>query len=55
MAQPGLIGSTQKQMSETLSQEYGTQFLNAVRDATKVKRNDKGIAEAKARMAGSGS
>jgi len=55
MAQPGLIGSTQKQMSETLSQEYGMQFLNAVRDATKVKRNDKGIAEAKARMAGSGS
>jgi peptidyl-prolyl cis-trans isomerase D len=55
LTQPGLIGSTQTQMQQSLSQEYGMQFLAAIRQATKVRRNDKAIAAAKNRIAGGGS
>jgi peptidyl-prolyl cis-trans isomerase D len=54
LTQPGLIGSTQTQMQQTLSQEYGMQFLTAVRQATKVRRNDQSIAATKARITGGG-
>lgn len=53
--QPTLITRTQQQMQDALSQEYGAQFLNAMRQAVGVKRNDKAIAAAKARITGSGS
>lgn len=51
---PGLVAQTQKQMQESLGQEYGLQFMNAMREAVGVKRNEKGIAETKARIAGGG-
>ena len=41
-------------MSESLSQEYGLQFLNAMRDEVGVKRNEKAIATTKARIIGGG-
>ncbi len=50
--QPQLIGRTQQEMQQSLSQEYGAQFLNAMRQAVGVKRNDKAIAAAKARILG---
>jgi peptidyl-prolyl cis-trans isomerase D len=53
--QPTLINRTQQEMQQSLSQEYGAQFLNAMRQAVGVKRNDKAIAEAKAKITGSGS
>ena len=52
--QPSLIGQTQQQMQSTLSQEYGEQFLNAMRQAIGVKRNEKAITESKTRISGSG-
>jgi len=54
VAQPGLVASTQNQMQETVTQEYGQQFMNAMREAVGVKRNEKAIAETKARIAGGG-
>ena len=53
--QPALINRTQQEMQQSLSQEYGAQFLNAMRQAVGVKRNDKAIAAAKAKITGSGS
>ena len=45
---------TQQQMQDALSQEYGAQFLNAMRQTVGVKRNEKAIAATKARISGSG-
>ena len=53
--QPSIIGQTQQQMSDPLSQEYGQQFLNAMRGMIGVKRNEKAIQAAKARISGIGS
>lgn len=53
--QPSIIGQTQQQMSDPLSQEYGQQFLNAMRGIIGVKRNEKAIQAAKARISGTGS
>ena len=55
LGQPALITRTQQQMQDALSQEYGAQFLSAMRQAVGVKRNDKAVAAAKARITGSGS
>ena len=44
LTQPTLITQTQLQMQNSLSQEYGAQFLNAMRQAVGVKRNEKAIA-----------
>ena len=55
LAAPGLIGSTQREMQEAMSQEYGLQFVAALRKAVGVKRNEKAIAATKARIAGGGS
>ena len=52
--QPSLIGQTQQQMSDPLSQEYGQQFLNAMRSAIGVKRNDKLIQATKTRLGSNG-
>jgi peptidyl-prolyl cis-trans isomerase D len=55
LAAPGLIGSTQREMQEAMSQEYGLQILSALRKAVGVKRNDTAIAATKTRIAGGGS
>ena len=52
---PSLVTQTSNQMQESLSQEYGQQFLNAMREAVGVKRNEKAIATTKARITGGGS
>ncbi len=41
-------------MQNALSQEYGAQFQNAMRQAVGVQRNDKAVAAAKARITGNG-
>jgi peptidyl-prolyl cis-trans isomerase D len=53
--QPSIIGQTQQQMSDPLSQEYGQQFLNAMRGVVGVKRNEKAIQAAKSRISSTGS
>ncbi|NUT01162.1 MAG: hypothetical protein HOP96_09320 [Sphingomonas sp.] len=53
--QPGLVAQTQREMQESLSQEYGVQFLNAMRQAVGIQRNEKAIAATKTRISGSGS
>ena len=55
LVQPGLVTSTQNQMQQTMSQEYGQEFMNAIRDGLGVKRNENAIAETKARITGGGS
>lgn len=55
MSQPGLIGRTQLEMQQALTQEYGLQFLAAVRKQVGVRRNDKSVAATKARITGGGS
>jgi peptidyl-prolyl cis-trans isomerase D len=55
LTQPTLITQTQQQMQNSLSQEYGAQFLNAMRQAVGVKRNEKAIADSRTRITGSGS
>ena len=55
LTQPTLITQTQQQMQNSLSQEYGAQLLNAMRQAVGVKRNEKAIADSKTRITGSGS
>jgi peptidyl-prolyl cis-trans isomerase D len=52
---PALVTQTQGQMQETLSQEYGLQFMGAMRQTVGVRRNEKAIADAKARITGGGS
>jgi peptidyl-prolyl cis-trans isomerase D len=54
LTRPTLITQTQQQMQNSLSQEYGAQFMNAMRQAVGVKRNDKAIADTKTRITGSG-
>lgn len=55
LAAPSLVTQTQNQMQQALSQEYGLQFLNAMRQAVGVKRNEKAIIDTKARITGGGS
>lgn len=52
--QPSLIGQTQQQMQQALSQEYGQQFLNAMRQAVGVDQNENAVQATKARISGSG-
>ena len=55
IAAPGLVTQTRNQMQETLAQEYGQQFMNAMRGVVGVTRNEKAIATTKARITGGGS
>ena len=55
IAAPGLVTQTRNQMQETLAQEYGQQFMNAMRSVVGVTRNEKAIAATKARITGGGS
>jgi peptidyl-prolyl cis-trans isomerase D len=52
--QPQLISRTQQEMQQSLSQEYGAQFANAMRQVVGVKRNEKTIAATKSRIIGGG-
>ena len=52
--QPGLITSTQQQLQQALSEEYARQFLQSVRNAVDVRRNEDRIARAKQRIASGG-
>ena len=54
LTRPTLITQTQQGMQNSLSQEYGAQFLNAMRQTVGVKRNEKAIASTKQRITGSG-
>jgi peptidyl-prolyl cis-trans isomerase D len=55
LTQPELIGQMQQQMQQGISQEYGLQFLNAIRQAVGVEKNEAAIAAAKRTMIGGGS
>ena len=55
IAAPGLVTQTRNQMQETLAQEYGQQFMSAMRGAVGVTRNETAIAATKARITGGGS
>ena len=52
--QPQLVNRTQQEMQQSLSQEYGLQFSNAMRQAVGVKRNEKAIAATKTRILSGG-
>ena len=51
--QPQLIARTQQEMQQSLSQEYGAQLMNAMRQTVGVKRDDTAIATSKAKITGS--
>ena len=51
---PGLIGTTQRQMQDALSQEYAAQFMSALRQSAGARRNDKAIAATKTRITSAG-
>lgn len=53
--QPNLVSQTQTEIQQALSQEYGLQFITALRNAVGIKRNDKAIATARTRITGGGS
>ncbi|MES2120812.1 MAG: SurA N-terminal domain-containing protein [Pseudomonadota bacterium] len=54
VAQPALINQMQTDLVQPLQQEFAQQFVAAMRNELKVKRNDKAIAALKARLASSG-
>ena len=55
LLQPGLISRMQNELQDPVAQDYAQQFLAAVRQEMKVKRNDSAIAAMKARLASGGS
>lgn len=54
LLQPALIGQMQRQMQQTISEDYAREFMNAMRSGLKVKRNDTAIQAEKARITSSG-
>jgi peptidyl-prolyl cis-trans isomerase D len=54
ITQPGLIGNLQSELQDPSAQEYARQFVEAVRRAVGVKRNESAIAAAKRRITGGG-
>jgi peptidyl-prolyl cis-trans isomerase D len=54
LSQPGIISSIQREFEEPVSQEYGQQFVNAMRKEVGVRRNDSAIAETRKRLTASG-
>jgi peptidyl-prolyl cis-trans isomerase D len=53
LLQPGLISQMQSELQQATSQDYARQFLTAVREQLKVRRNESAIASAKERLSGS--
>ena len=54
MAQPALIGQMQNELQQSISQDYGQEFLAAMRKELDVKRNDAAIQSFRSRMVNSG-
>jgi peptidyl-prolyl cis-trans isomerase D len=54
LSQPGIISTVQRQFEEPVSQEYGQQFVNAMRKEVGVRRNDSAIADTRKRLTASG-
>ncbi len=54
MLQPALIGRVQGDLASAVSQDYGQQFLSALRSEAKVQRNESAIAATKSRIASGG-
>lgn len=54
LSQPGLITTVQREFQEPLSQEYGQQFVNAMRKEVGIRRNDSAIAATRQRLTASG-
>jgi peptidyl-prolyl cis-trans isomerase D len=50
LSQPALIGRVQNDFQSALADEYTRQFLNAVRQAAGVKRNEEAIAATRKRI-----
>jgi peptidyl-prolyl cis-trans isomerase D len=55
MLQPTLITRMQSELQQAVAEDYGRQFIAAVRADVKVKRNDSAIQALKARLVSSGS
>jgi peptidyl-prolyl cis-trans isomerase D len=53
LTQPALIGRVQNEFQDAVADEYGRQFLTAVRETVGVRRNEKAIATTKKRISGS--
>ena len=53
LSQPGIISTVQREFQEPLSQEYGQQFVNAMRKEVGIRRNDTAIAESRKRLTSS--
>ncbi|HEY6047754.1 MAG TPA: peptidyl-prolyl cis-trans isomerase [Sphingomicrobium sp.] len=54
MLQPALIGRTQTELQDAVSQDYAQEFLAAIRQQMKAKRNETAIQALKVRMQSSG-
>ena len=54
MLQPSLIARMQSELRDSTAEDYARQFLTAMRDGLKVKRNDAEIRALKARMVSAG-
>lgn len=52
--QPGLVAQVQRSFQQTAAQELGEQFVAAVRNDVGIKRNEKAIAAARARLTSTG-
>lgn len=54
LLQPNLISRMQTELQQALAQDYGSQFISAVRAAMKVRRNEEAIAAQKQRILAGG-
>ncbi|MFL6830057.1 MAG: peptidyl-prolyl cis-trans isomerase, partial [Sphingomicrobium sp.] len=52
--EPGLIGRMQNELQQAAAQDYASQFLSAIREEMKVRRNESAIAADKQRIVSSG-
>jgi peptidyl-prolyl cis-trans isomerase D len=50
LSQPGLISSVQREFQDALSEEYGQQFVNAMRKEVGIRRHDSAIAQSRQRL-----
>jgi peptidyl-prolyl cis-trans isomerase D len=55
LLQPALISQMQSELQQALSQDYDRQFLNAIREEMKARRNESAIAADKQRITSTGS
>jgi peptidyl-prolyl cis-trans isomerase D len=55
MLQPALISQMQSELQQSVAEDYARQFLAAVREDVKAKRNESAIRTMKARLVSGGS